>query len=477
MRNLIISVLLLSIYGCSPSFSSIKSHPNIILIMTDDQGWGQTGYNNHPVLDTPNLDAMSENGLRFDRFYAGSPVCSPTRASVLTGRSNDRTGVLSWGYALRTQEKTIASALKRVGYSTGHFGKWHLNGLSGPGVPIFKNDSHNPSKFGFDQWLSVSNFFDINPLMSENGVFVDLEGSSSEIIINKALKFIEEKSNQNKPFFTVIWDGSPHIPFMASKSDIEKFKNLDERSQLHYAELAAFDRSIGVLRDKLRKLDLAKNTIIWYCSDNGGLTEIYPETVGGLRGSKNTIWEGGIRVPGIIEWPSVIKPKVTKYPVSTMDIFPTIADIVGLDENDFIFPVDGVSIRPIFENEIKKRDKRIPFRYKNQGALIDNDFKLIATSISEEKFELYNLRTDPSETQNISTEKPRLFTTMKEEFLIWNQSVDSSFAGLDYKEKKVLKNPESHYWNIDNRYEPFFKEWIKRPEYREQILKISKGRN
>ena len=87
--------------------------------MTDDQGWGQTGYNNHPVLDTPNLDAMAENGLRFDRFYAGSPVCSPTRASVLTGRSNDRTGVLSWGYALRTQEKTIASGLKRVGYSTG----------------------------------------------------------------------------------------------------------------------------------------------------------------------------------------------------------------------------------------------------------------------------------------------------------------------------------------------------------------------
>ena len=266
MRNLIISVLLLSIYACSPSFSSLKSQPNIILIMTDDQGWGQTGYNNHPVLDTPNLDAMAENGLRFDRFYAGSPVCSPTRASVLTGRSNNRTGVLSWGYAIRTQEKTIASALKRVGYSTGHFGKWHLNGLSGPGVPIFKNDSHNPSKFGFDQWLSVSNFFDINPLMSENGVFVDLKGSSSEIIINKALKFIEEKSNQNKPFFTVIWDGSPHIPFMASKSDTEKFKSLDERSQLHYAELAAFDRSIGVLRDKLRKLNLAKNTIIWYCS-------------------------------------------------------------------------------------------------------------------------------------------------------------------------------------------------------------------
>ena len=104
--------------------------------MTDDQGWGQTGYYNHPVLDTPNLDTMAANGIRFDRFYAAAPVCSPTRASILTGRTNNRTGVPSHGYALRTQEKTLAVALKKAGYSTAHFGKWHLNGLRGPGVPI-----------------------------------------------------------------------------------------------------------------------------------------------------------------------------------------------------------------------------------------------------------------------------------------------------------------------------------------------------
>ena len=445
--------------------------------MTDDQGWGQTGYYNHPELKTPNLDEMARNGIRFDRFYAGAPVCSPTRASVLTGRVNDRTGVFDHGFALRTQEKTIAQALKKAGYSTGHFGKWHLNGLRGPGAPILKDDPYSPGKFGFDYWLSTTNFFDINPLMSKNGEFIDLKGTSSKVIFDEALRFIKKNKETKSPFFAVIWDGSPHDPWLANDNDKKSFQNLDEKSQNHYGELVAFDNNLGVFRKKLREMNVSNNTIIWYCSDNGGLTEIHPETVGGLRGSKNTIWEGGLRVPGIIEWPSVIKPKVTKYPVSTMDIFPTIADIVGLDENDFIFPVDGVSIRPIFENEIIKRDNRIPFRYKNQGALIDNDFKLIATSISEKKFELYNLRTDPGETQNISTENPRLFTTMKEEFLSWNQSVDSSFAGLDYKEKKVLKNPESHYWNIDKRYEPFFKEWIKRPEYREQILKISKGRN
>ena len=123
--------------------------PNIILVMTDDQGWGQTSYYNHPVLKTPNLDLMAANGLRFDRFYAGAPQCSPTRASVLTGRNNDRTGVFYHGYPLNKNEITIAQELKKIGFSTGHFGKWHLNGFRGPGVPIFKDDEYSPSNFGF----------------------------------------------------------------------------------------------------------------------------------------------------------------------------------------------------------------------------------------------------------------------------------------------------------------------------------------
>ncbi|MCA1810059.1 MAG: sulfatase-like hydrolase/transferase, partial [Lentisphaerae bacterium] len=118
--------------------------PNIVLIMTDDQGWGETGYYNHPVLKTPNLDAMAANGLRFDRFYAAAPVCSPTRATVLTGRTNDRAGVHDHGYPLRLQEKTLPRALQQQGYRTAHFGKWHLNGIRGPGVPIFKDDPYGP---------------------------------------------------------------------------------------------------------------------------------------------------------------------------------------------------------------------------------------------------------------------------------------------------------------------------------------------
>lgn len=467
--NYIICLFILSLFSCTENVDD--ESPNIILIMTDDQGWGQTGYYDHPVLETPNLDAMAENGLRFERFYAAAPVCSPTRASILTGRTNDRTGVVDHGYALRKQEKTIAVALQKAGYATGHFGKWHLNGLRGPGVPILKDDSHSPGKFGFDHWLTVTNFFDIDPLMSENGSFIDLKGNSSEIIVKKALEFIKEKTSQNLPFFAVIWDGSPHDPFLASEKDRDNFKDLDNQSQHHYGELVAFDRSLGVLRKTLKDLGLENNTILWYCSDNGGLRNISPPSVGGLRGYKTTIWEGGIRVPAIIEWPKMIKPKVTNYPASTMDIFPTIADILNLPDTDLLKPIDGITLKPIFKNNLSNRDKRIPFRYKDQGALIDNNFKLVVTSIDKEKFELYDLEKDFSESIDLSSQNPLIFNQMKTDYLKWSESIDSSQAGMDYPQGKVLNNPERHFWMNDDRYKPYLKEWINRPEYRDRILR------
>jgi arylsulfatase A-like enzyme len=187
---------------------------------------------------------MANNGLRFERFYAGGPVCSPTRASMLTGRSHDRTGVLSHGYALRTQEKTIAQALQTAGYITGHFGKWHLNGHRGPGAPIFDSDIRSPGKFGFNEWLSVSNFFDMNPILSRNGKFEEFQGDSSEIIVNEAVKFLDQHRNSNKPMFTVIWYGNPHSPFKALPQDKAVFPALNDASSNHYGELVAMDRSI-----------------------------------------------------------------------------------------------------------------------------------------------------------------------------------------------------------------------------------------
>lgn len=462
---------LLALFALASGLASAAvSRPNIIFVMADDMGWGQTSYRGHPVLKTPNLDAMAAGGLRFERFYAGGPVCSPTRASVLTGRSHDRAGVLSHGYALRTQEKTIAQALKGAGYVTGHFGKWHLNGHKGPGAPIFADDPRNPGAFGFDEWVSVSNFYDVDPLMSRAGKFEQFKGDSSEIAVAEAVKFLGKHKADGKPMFAVIWYGTPHSPFKALDADEAAFANLNEASANHYGELAAMDRSIGMLRAKLREFGLAENTLLVFCSDNGGLPGITPETVGGLRGFKGSVFEGGIRVPGIIEWPAVIKPRVTSYPACVMDLFPTVADIVGLPDSVMVKPVDGISLKPLFTSEIGQRRSPIGFRYHAKRALVDDRYKLLTDNLAGEKLELYDLVDDPRESRDLSAEKPEVFARMKEQLLAWDATMDASFAGKDYPEGKVSPpDPESVSWFETPPYQPYLAEWKQRWEYTSSI--------
>ncbi len=447
------------------------SPPNIVLVMADDMGWGQTGYYNHPVLKTPHLDAMAANGLRFDRFYAGAPNCSPTRATVMTGRTNDRTGVLNHGVPLRPQERTIAQALQRAGYATAHFGKWHLNGLRGVGAPILKDDIRGPGKFGFQTWLSVTNFFDRNPLMSRMGVFEDFEGDSSEIIVDQALDFIRKQAAADKPFFTVIWYGTPHSPFVAVDEDKQDFGELDRSSADHYGELVAMDRSIGTLRRGLRDLKIVDSTLFWFCSDNGGLPRISPGTVGDLRGFKGSVYEGGLRVPAIIEWPNGIsKPRITNYPSCTMDIFPTLTDVANLPKDSATVPMDGLSLKPLFSAELSRRDQPIGFRHTNRTAFLDNQYKLINTKVGSDRFELYDLESDPTEANNIIEQHPRIASRLKSAWSKWNESIEASIAGKDYREGKVIPpDPGPRTWTEVDAYRPYLSEWKKRPEYRSRI--------
>jgi len=444
-----------------------SDRPNIVLVMADDMGWGQTGYYDHPVLKTPHLDAMAASGLRFDRFYAGAPVCSPTRASVFTGRTNDRTGVESHGYALRRQEKTLAQALRKAGYATGHFGKWHLNGMRGPGVPILADDDHNPSEFGCDQWLSVTNFFDRNPILSRNGAFEEFTGDSSEIIVDEALKFIRQQATANQPFLSVIWYGSPHSPWVAAEDDAGGFADLNAKSQAHYGELVAMDRSIGTLRNGLRQLKIEENTLVWFCSDNGGLPRIQPSTVGGLRGFKGSVYEGGLRVPAILEWPRGIpNARVTSHPACTMDMFPTLVDVVGLLDTALLSPQDGVNLAPMFAQDPPRRTTPIGFRHTNRAAFIDNNYKLVTLDIKKDVFQLYDLDEDPAESHDIWLEQPDVAARLKAEFLLWNRSVNASVAGKDYPEGEVsASEPPPRFWNKLEVYEPYFEAWRTRPEY------------
>ena len=446
------------------AFAEETTTPNIILVMADDQGWGQTGYYKHPVLKTPNIDAMAAVGLRFDRFYAGAPNCSPTRATVMTGRSNDRTGVLNHGYPLCRQEKTLAQALHNAGYVTGHFGKWHLNGYRGAGAPILADDDHSPGFFGFDTWISVTNFFDRDPVMSRNGEFEQFKGDSSEIIVDEALKFVAKHAKGEKPFLAVVWYGSPHSPWKATDEDRQPFPKLQEQSQHHYGELVAMDRSIGTLRRGLRELGIAENTLVWYCSDNGGLPNITPETVGGLRGFKNSVYEGGLRVPCVIEWPAVINnPRVTNFPAGTVDIFPTLAEIAGLPDSAMPLPRDGMSIRTLFEKELGKRPKPLPFRHTGRAAWVDNDYKLVTQDVKKDRFELYDLANDPEETTDLINEKPAIAARMIADFKAWSQSVDASALGKDYPEGRILPaRTEPLTWANTPEYQPYIKEWVQK---------------
>lgn len=446
-----------------------SSKPNIVLVMADDQGWGQTSYNGHPILKTPHLDEMAANGLRFERFYAAAPVCSPTRASVLTGRTNRRTGVDSHGYALRLQEQTLATALANAGYRTGHFGKWHLNGLRGPGVPISTEDSHNPGVFGFHTWLSVTNYFDRNPLLSRNGNFEEFEGDSSEIIVDEALKFIGQQASLKRPSFTVIWFGTPHSPFMAAPEDARPFAHLDRNSKDQHGELVAMDRSIGTLRKSIKEMEIADQTIIWFTSDNGGLPKITPETVGGLRGFKGSLYEGGLRVPAVIEWPTHISPRVTSYPAVSMDIFPTLAEIIKLPESSMLNTQDGLSLKKLFDMEMTTREKPIPFDCLGNQAVIDNDWKLIRVGKNvnrKPQFELYNLKQDPEEKLNLFDANDAETKRMLGLLTNFDLSIQRSIDGKDYPEGKVTDgNPEPRFWNTVDIYKPLIQQWKSRPEY------------
>ena len=427
--------------------------PNIVLVMADDQGWGQVGYNGHPHLKTPHLDAMASSGIRFNRFYAGAPTCSPTRASVLTGRTPERTGVPAIGNRLCLQEKTLPQALKNAGYATAHFGKWHLNGVGGRGVPVLGDDLNHPGRYGFDQWLSVTNYFENDPLMSRNGRFEQLKGEASELMVAEALKFIQ--THRDRPFLAVIWFGSPHHPWSASDDDRRGLPTGNrDRLANFLGEIVALDRSVGTLRKGLRDMGIEKNTLVWYCSDNGGLPED-PDSVGKLRGHKGSLHEGGLRVPGIIEWPGRVKPTITDFPASTMDIMPTVVDLLRLPDDSQLAVRDGESIAALLDGGTPNRTRLIPFTSKG-SAFIDGDFKLLnAGSQRNPDWKLYDLARDPGESTDVSAAHADRFARMKAEAGAILRSVASSAEGKDYPEGKVIQPRRHEKWPEMEAYKPY----------------------
>ncbi len=459
------SLLVLLVAGClAPSVAraDATARPNVVLVMADDQGWGDTSYNGHPELKTPNLDRLATAGLRLNRFYTAHFNCSPTRASVMTGRHPHRMGTFSPGSPIRAQELTVAKVLQSAGYATGHFGKWHLNGKNGdrdtktpPGRAILAGDPLSPGKLGFDEWVSADNFFDLDPVLGRNGVVEKFRGDGSDIVTDEALRFIRQRAGAGQSFFVVLWFGNPHTPHEALPEDKAPYAGLPEKEQNYYGELTGIDRNVGKLRSALRELQVADNTLLWYCSDNGGAAG--PKSTGNLRGSKGTLWEGGLRVPGLVEWPARIpQPFVSDVPCSTLDIYQTVLAATGAKAEKQVQPLDGINLLPLFDGKMTERGKAIPFvarlnQENSHAALLDWPYKLHVGAVkSKGKLDgnsgqpvapmlLYDVSQDPNETTDLAAQQPAIVARMNEELAAWRASALKSLAGDDYDPPVALE--------------------------------------
>jgi arylsulfatase A-like enzyme len=491
-------LLLLLLCGIHVSRAQAEKPPNIVLLMGDDHGWDEVGYNGHPYLKTPVLDEMAAVGLRFDRFYAAHPTCSPTRGSVLTGRHPNRYGTFTPNFSFRPEEITIAQLLKSKGYVCGHFGKWHVG-------PVKSDSPTNPGKMGFDEWLSHDNFFELNPVLSANGAAPKkIQGEGSEILVSAAAKFIAKAKRNNKPFFVVIWYGSPHEPYSGLPKDLALYDDLPQKYndktfrltsnttgkpttrplgdilRERYAEITAMDRSIGQLRDFLDAKKLRDNTLLWYCGDNG--TPGDGIVTSPLRGRKGQMYDGGIRVPGVIEWPAGIKsPVVSQLNSVTSDILPTLCELTGIDLPQR--ELDGISLKGTFDGILKQRPAPIFFWQYNVGkdkqrepwipgpqqvgttplvkmmgnvytrtftnfkhpkivtsdydgsrVVLADGYKLVVASNGASlKAQLFKVPDDVAEKNDIAAENLEVVRGMLEELRKWQTSVLTSLTGTEYK--------------------------------------------
>jgi len=445
--------------------------------MSDDQGWGDAGYQGHPVLRTPALDAMAANGVRLDRFYAQSPLCSPTRMSALTGRHPYRAGV--WTASAqgnyRAEEVTLAEVLQPLGYRTGMFGKWHFRSPlaeDDPDAERFTAESVSwaapwdgsvrednvvvPWEEGFDTAfvafkvvptydpLITPDYYDVGYLKgrapgspwgrpyfeklpgSDYRVIEEgLDGPNARIIVDAAERFIREAASGDAPFLAYVWFNTPHRPIVAGPAHRARFDQLSEDEQHWYGAMAAMDDEIGRLRALLRELNIEGETIVWFASDNGpsrcgGKADRCLGTTGGLKGHKGKLWEGGVRVPGLVEWPGVLEAgSSVTTPISTSDYYPTVLALLGVGDDGHDNVIDGVDAFPFVTGRVSDRTSPIFFRDEDEFALIEGDWKMIGEGAGP--VQLYNLADDPAETADLAARHPTRVAAMKARFDAWEE--------------------------------------------------------
>jgi len=388
--------------------ASFTKPEHIVLLMTDDQGFGQAGYLGHPTLKTPNLDAMAASGTVLDQFYAQAPICSPTRVSILTAEHPYRRDCFTvGGCSLDHGVTTLADSMSMAGYSTAHFGKWHIGNLGNQGRRVNSNDTVTPDKAGFDTYFTHQLFFDIgqNEFYTNDGfVTVDVTQDTSVFLAEKAITHITEQVQAGQPSFTIVWYPSPHSDYISA----DEFADSDSTADQLYGEIKGFDESVGMIRTALKDLGIADSTFLMFNSDNGASSgRNYPDNFAnaGLRGGKNSLYQGGIRVPAIIEYPGLSMPSTVSTPISTIDIMPTLLELTGAAVPPAL---DGVSRVAALQGQPDPNGlyfwydgevEQVNSIDESTAAYIQWPNKLIKNGA--DSYEQYDLSIDPNETNDI----------------------------------------------------------------------------
>ncbi len=454
---------ILPLLALLPVATSGAEKPNIILVMTDDQGWGDVGYNGHPHLKTPHLDQMHREGVTFTRFYSGAAMCSPTRGSCLTGRNPYRYGItFAMAGMLEPTEIPITSVLKKQGYTTGHFGKWHLGTLSKEmgDQKRWGTFAKKPERYYCPPWerdVDVSfvteskvptwdPLVDPGPLKKKaakktgepakaygNDYFTgpgqkvteNTKGDDSRVVMDRAIPFIQKAAREETPFFAAVWFHTPHSPVVGGPKYRKMYQDQPEPAQHYYACLTAMDEQVGRLRAELKSLGIADNTMVWFCSDNGPARQGSPRHVGtakNLKGFKLSLNEGGIRVPGLLVWPAKVKKaRTVNAPCFTSDYFPTIMAALGIElPNDRIY--DGVNLLPFVAGKQTERKKPLGFLNKDgkESAWMEQRYKFISRKKGPE---LYDIVEDPGESKNLIDEKPEIAKRIEISLAAWRTGV------------------------------------------------------
>ncbi|MEM6258627.1 MAG: arylsulfatase [Planctomycetota bacterium] len=463
--------------------SQTIAKPNIIVIITDDQGYGDFGITGNSVLDTPNLDRFAMQSTRFDRFYV-SPVCTPTRASLMTGRYHQRTGAVdTWKgrSMMRAGELTLAEALRDLGYATGIFGKWHL----GDCYPFRAMDQgfeysivHRGGGLGQPSEPIENNRRYTDPILFRNGEQVQTKGYCTDVYFDEAIGYMEKQAKADRPFFAYIAANAPHGPYHDVPDKLyRKYKKKDltpillgndkdaDRVARVFAMVENIDQNIGRLMSSLKRFGLDDNTLVLFMLDNGPNTERY---VGAMRGMKSQVHEGGVRSPLFIRWPGRIEPRQrVRQTAAHIDLMPTLLDAAGSGAPEGV-EFDGRSLMPLIEGRggvdwperaiVLQAHRGTSGEKFHHCTVIRGRWKMVRpsgfhheSSKDDTPFELYDLFADPREENNRADDEPEVLEQLKRAYLDWYADVvpqehipQRIIVGTEHEPTTVLTRQDWH---------------------------------